>query len=88
MRGTECVLQEFPLCIELLLIVTRMGRDYRPGPRQRREQVARQGSQPYPQSFQLDKIATVLDGHHMFRSCIIMMHSAGNCSSVSYWGPV
>ena len=44
MRGTERVHQEFPLCFELLLIVTRMGRDYRPGRRQRIEQVARQGS--------------------------------------------
>ncbi len=32
-RGTERVLQKFPLNSELLLIVTRMGRDYRPGPR-------------------------------------------------------
>ncbi len=32
-RGTERVLQKFPLIIQLLLIVTRMGRDYRPGPR-------------------------------------------------------
>lgn len=44
MRGTERVHQEFPLRFQLLLIVTRMGRDYRPGPRQRIEQVARQGS--------------------------------------------
>ena len=44
MRGTERVHREFPLRFELLLIVTRMGRDYRPGPRQRIEQVARQGS--------------------------------------------
>ena len=33
MRGTERVLQKLPLNSELLLIVTRMGRDYRPGPR-------------------------------------------------------
>lgn len=44
MRGTERVLQKFPLRFQLLLIVTRMGRDYRPGLRQRIEQVARQGS--------------------------------------------
>lgn len=44
MRGTERVHKEFPLRFELLLIVTRMGRDYRPGSRQRIEQVARQGS--------------------------------------------
>ena len=44
MRGTERVHQEFPLRFQLLLIVTRMGRDYRPGTRQRIEQVARQGS--------------------------------------------
>ena len=44
MRGTERVHQEFPLRFQLLLIVTRMGRDYRPGSRQRIEQVARQGS--------------------------------------------
>ena len=44
MRGTERVSQEFPLCIELLLIVTRMGRDYRPGLHKRIEQVARKGS--------------------------------------------
>ena len=30
MRGTERVLQKFPLNMQLLLIVTRMGRDYRP----------------------------------------------------------
>ncbi len=46
MRGTERVHQEFPLRFKLLLIVTRMGRDYRPGLRLRIEQVARQGSQP------------------------------------------
>ena len=33
MRGTERVLQKLPLSFQLLLIVTRMGRDYRPGPR-------------------------------------------------------
>lgn len=44
MRGTERVHQEFPLRFELLLIVTRMGRDYRSGPQQRIEQVALQGS--------------------------------------------
>jgi hypothetical protein len=33
MRGTERVLRKFPLNLELLPIVTRMGRDYRPGPR-------------------------------------------------------
>ena len=44
MRGTERVHQKFPLRFKLLLIVTRMGWDYRPGPRQRIEQVARQGS--------------------------------------------
>lgn len=44
MRGTERVHQKFPLRFKLLLIVTRMGRDYTPGPRQRIEQVARQGS--------------------------------------------
>ena len=32
-RGTERVLQKLPLNLELLLIVTRMGRDFRPGPR-------------------------------------------------------
>ena len=42
--GTERVHQEFPLRFKLLLIVTRMGRDYRPGPRQGIEQVARHGS--------------------------------------------
>ena len=46
MRGTERVHQEFPLRFELLLIVTRMGRDYRPGSRERIEQVARKGSAP------------------------------------------
>lgn len=46
MRGKERVHQEFPLCFKLLLIVTRTGRDYRPGPRKRIEQVARQGSTP------------------------------------------
>jgi|GEM_PF-1930401 len=44
MRGTERAHQIFPLHFKLLLIVTRTGRDYRPGPRQRIEQVARQGS--------------------------------------------
>jgi len=44
MRGTERVHQEFPLRFQMLLIVTRTGRDYRPGARQRIEQVARQGS--------------------------------------------
>lgn len=44
MRRTERVHKEFPLRFKLLLIVTRMGRDYRPGPQQRIEQVARQGS--------------------------------------------
>lgn len=44
MRGTERVRQEFPLRFELLLIVTRMGRDYRPGPRQRIERVATVGA--------------------------------------------
>lgn len=39
MRGTERVHQEFPLRFALLLIVTRMGRDYRPGLRKRIEQV-------------------------------------------------
>lgn len=33
MCGTERVLQKLPLNLQLLLIVTRMGRDYRPGPR-------------------------------------------------------
>ena len=47
MRGTERVLQKFPLCLKLLLIVTRMGRDYRPGPRQGIEQVAHKGSAPF-----------------------------------------
>ena len=47
MRGTERVLQKFPLCLKLLLIVTRMGRDCRPGPRQRIEQVAHKGSAPF-----------------------------------------
>ena len=32
-RGTERVLQKIPLNFQMLLIVTRMGRDYRPGPR-------------------------------------------------------
>jgi len=41
MRGTERVLQEIPLRFDLLLIVTRTGRDHRPGQRQRIEQVAR-----------------------------------------------
>ena len=50
MRGTERVHQEFPLRFKLLLIVTRMGRDYRPGPRQRIEQVARKGSPVRPYS--------------------------------------
>lgn len=44
MRGTERVRQKFPLRFQMLLIVTRQGRDYRPGLRQRIEQVARQGS--------------------------------------------
>lgn len=51
MRGTERVHQIFPLRFKLLLIVTRTGRDYRPGPHQRIEQVARQGSYPRPSSF-------------------------------------
>ena len=38
-RGTECVLQN-SRSTSMLLIVTRMGRDYRPGPRQWIEQVA------------------------------------------------
>ena len=42
-RGTECVRQTLPLRFPLL-IVTRMGRDYRPGPRQRIEQVARRAA--------------------------------------------
>lgn len=46
MRGTERVHQEIPLRLQMLLIVTRMGRDYRPGPRERIKQVARQGSFP------------------------------------------
>lgn len=33
MRGTERVLQKLPLNLKLLPIVTRMGRDYWPGPR-------------------------------------------------------
>ncbi|MFT6610106.1 MAG: hypothetical protein ACJA1G_002213 [Qipengyuania sp.] len=33
MCGTERVLQNLPLNLKLLLIVTQMGRDYRPGPR-------------------------------------------------------
>ena len=41
MRGTERVHQELPLRFQLLPIVTRMGRDYRPGPRQRIERVTR-----------------------------------------------
>ena len=53
MRGTERVHQEFPLRFQLLLIVTRTGRDYRPGPRQRIEQVARQGSLPRHLFFRL-----------------------------------
>ena len=48
MRGTERVHQEFPRRFELLLIVTRMGRDYRPGLRKRIEQVARKGSHLKP----------------------------------------
>ena len=32
-RGTERVHQKLPFHLHLLLIVTRMGRDYRPGPR-------------------------------------------------------
>gem|GEM_PF-1186413 len=32
-RGTERVLQKLPLNLELLLIVTQMGRNFRPGPR-------------------------------------------------------
>ena len=44
MRGTERVRQKFPLRFQVLLIVTRTGRDYRRGPRQRIVQVARQGS--------------------------------------------
>ena len=47
MRGTERVHQKFPLRFQMLLIVTRMGRDYRPGPHQRIEQVARKGSAPF-----------------------------------------
>ena len=47
MRGTERVHQGFPLRFQMLLIVTRMGRDYRPGLRKRIEQVARQGSFPF-----------------------------------------
>ena len=44
MRGTERVHEEFPLRFKLLLIVTRMGRDYRPGLRKRIEQVATVGA--------------------------------------------
>jgi hypothetical protein len=40
---------ENPAHFPALLIVTRMGRDYRPGSRQRIEQVARQGSQSFKQ---------------------------------------
>ena len=40
---------EIPAHFSALLIVTRMGRDYRPGPRQRIERVARQGSQSFKQ---------------------------------------
>ena len=54
--GTERVYQEFPLRLKLLLIVTRMGRDNRPGLRQRIEQVARQGSLPRHLSFQLSMV--------------------------------
>jgi len=32
MRGTERVLRKLPLNLKLLLIVTRMGRGYRPDP--------------------------------------------------------
>lgn len=50
MRGTERVHQGFPLRFKLLLIVTRTGRDYRPGLRQRIEQVARKGIPVRPYS--------------------------------------
>jgi hypothetical protein len=43
-RGTERVHLKLPLNSNLLLIVTRMSRDYRPGPRQRIEQVARRAA--------------------------------------------
>lgn len=48
---------EIPAPLAPLLIVTRMGRDYRPGPRQRIEQVARKGSaEPlFPFNKQSDK---------------------------------
>lgn len=60
MRGTERVHQEFPLRFDLLLIVTRMGRDYRPGPRERIKQVARKGSANPPP----DIDQTFLPGRH------------------------
>ena len=44
--GQSASSRKVPLRLHPLLIVTRMGRDYRPGLRQRIEQVARQGSAP------------------------------------------
>ena len=66
MRGTERVHQEFPLRFKLLLIVTRTGRDYRPGPHLRIEQVATVGAaytgvQLYPSLTVLGEVTVTND---------------------------
>ena len=79
--GTERVHQEFPLRFKLLLIVTRMGRDYRPGPQQRIEQVAREGSFPnrllltYVEQGISQLVGLVMRASHSFRYKCLM--SAG-----------
>lgn len=66
MRGTERVHQEFPLRFQMLLIVTRMGRDYWPGPRQRIEQVARKGSAPIT-AFTLSDLSCDQSSHRWWK---------------------
>ena len=66
MRGTERVHQKFPLRFKLLLIVTRMGRDYRPGSRQRIGQVARKGSAPTT-AFTLSDLACDQSSHRWWK---------------------
>ena len=70
MRGTERVHRKLPLRFQLLLIVTRMGRDYRPGPRQQIEQVARQGSSITPLEFCTDVISlSGFSGSYLVANC-------------------
>jgi hypothetical protein len=68
---------ETPAPIAPLLIVTRRGRDYRPGPRQRIEQVARQGStrSPRPEfSEQISDIKMRLLSHLLGDHGVIAAH--------------